>query len=719
MTEEPRSPSAKIVSRAFPQRGSDTTGEDVIDLSAVFGILWRGKLLILAFCVMAVIAGGFYAFMVATPLYRATAVVMLETRQEQIVDLQSVVGGLSGDTSEVNSEVEVLRARGLLGKVVDELDLVSDPEFNPTLQPPSPVERAKDGVKAALGLSKPPLPLPPEEATRRLRDSVISQLLRKISVRNIPQTLVFGVTAESESPEKAALIADTIVELYIVDQVSVKFEATEQATTWLSNRVAELQTELEKAEGAVKAFNAATDLVSPEALAGLERQMKEMRERIGSTREARDALKARYDRLTAAQSRPEQAALAEDIQLTRDLEGAAENPDRARAFDTRFGQILTRMEMDLVRADQQLAALEASKQDLTAQIEQQGQDLITLQQLSREAEATRLLYEYFLARLKETSAQQGIQQPDSRILSNAVVPLDASSPKKGLILMMSAFVGVVAGSAMLFLKEARSTGFRTARELEAHTGYTVMGQIPVIPAKARSKILSYLTDKPTSAAAEAVRNLRTSVLLSNVDNPPQVIVSTSSIPGEGKTTNALALAHNLLGLGKSVLLVEGDIRRRTLNRYFDRMPERGIVSVLAGEVAVEDAVYHAPGFGADVLAGERTKVNAADLFASQRFRDFIKTLRSQYDAIIIDTPPVLVVPDARIIAREADTVLFTVKWDGTSKAQVDEAMRMFHNTNQHVNGLILSQISPKGMKRYGYGERYGAYAGYGDTYYSS
>ena len=345
--------------------------------------------------------------------------------------------------------------------------------------------------------------------------------------------------------------------------------------------------------------------------------------------------------------------------------------------------------------------------------------MIALQQLQREAEATRLLYEYFLGRLKETSAQEGIQRADSRILSKAVVPETAATPRKLLILVVSMLLGAGLGSLFVLLREARSNTFRTARDLEIFTGETVLGQIPLIPASVRKKVVEYLADKPTSAAAEAIRNLRTSILLSDVDNPPKVIVSTSSLPGEGKTTNSLALAQNLIGMGNKVLLIEGDIRRRTFNEYFKNIPSKGMVSVLSGDTELDAAIFREPGFDCDLLVGEKTATNAADLFSSEKFRLMLQELRTRYDIIVIDTPPVLIVPDARIIAKQADAVLFTVKWDATTAPQVEEALRLFRDANQKVTGLVLSQISPKGMKRYGYGGEYGAYARYGAKYYDN
>ena len=694
--------------------------EQVVDIGAILGIIWRGKWLIGAVMTVFIAVAFYYAFIVATPMYRATAVVILETQQDSVVDLQSVVGGMSGDTSAVNSEVEVLKARSLMGKVVDRLDLMSDPEFNRELQEVSLKQKLKDGIKELVQWSNAPQQdLPADVVAQRQQDKTVSALLESVSIRNVPQSLVFQITVESQGRSKAALIADTIVEVYILNQLEVKFEATEQATSWLSERVATLKVELEGAEAKVSDFSGATSLISPESLGGLERQAKELRDRISAATEAVDLAQAKVVSLAGLQTRKQQADTTGDLQLERLLPRVDTDPAIATAFDTRFEQVKSRAALEASRAIQQLSVLRESAVTIEAQITDQSQDLITLQQLQREAEASRLLYEYFLGRLKETSAQEGIQQADSRILSKAVVPEAAASPRKPLILAASAILGMLLGATWVLVSEARSNTFRSAQDLEAFTGKTVLGQIPSIPAAGRKEIVKYLTEKPTSAAAEAVRNLRTSVLLSDVDNPPKVLVSTSSLPGEGKTTNSLALAQNLIGMGNKVLLIEGDIRRRTFTQYFDNIPKKGMVSVLTDDATLEDVIFREPGFECDLLVGEKTSINAADLFSSNKFREMLEELRTRYDVIIIDTPPVLIVPDARIIAKLADAVLFTVQWDSTTTAQVEESMRLFRDANQKVTGLILSQISAKGMKRYGYGGKYGAYAGYGAKYYNN
>jgi len=452
--------------------------------------------------------------------------------------------------------------------------------------------------------------------------------------------------------------------------------------------------------------------------------MKDLRDRIASRAQILQADEAALARLRAVTDadRATRAAAAQDEELTRlaGLIAAGEDGTaNGRAFDMRFAQLLMRSETEVERSRAQLSALEGSAKELEAETARQSDDLIALQQLTREAEASRLLYEYFLSRLKETAAQQGIQQADSRVLSRAVVPIEPSEPRKPLLLAISGMLGIMIGAVLVLLLEARHNTFRTARELESATGYTVMGQIPLLPTRRRRDALKYLSERPTSAAAEAVRNLRTSVLLSNVDEPPQVILTTSSLPSEGKTTLSLSLAQNLTGLGKKVLIIEGDIRRRVFGQYLNTQQTQGLLAVLSGDAKIEDVILKDDRIKADILIGEESKVNAADIFASDKFVAFMADLRKRYDIIIIDTPPVLVVPDARVIAQACDAILFAVKWDSTSKTQVEEALRMFESVGQQVTGLVLGQISAKGMRRYGHSGRYGAYSAYGSKYYTN
>lgn len=667
---------------------------DTLDLVQLGRTLWRGKLWIAVAVVLFVFAGWYYAWQIAVPRYTAAGAIVLEPQQSTVVDLESVASGLGSDQMSVNTEAEVLMSRRLMGLVVDKLGLMDDAEFNPFLGSETP---------------------PPVDAQR---DVTIRRVTGAFGVTNVRSSYVFRISAVTGTPRKSADLVNALADVYVADQLQVKFDATQAATEWLTERVGSLKLELEQSETAVQDFVADTDLVSTEALEALSRQIKDTRARLAGLTDTRTRTEAKQADLRTAIEAGDAEAMAEagdDFNLRQLVSSGAATRDLVARAEV----LLRRWENDLARTVSQADSLAASVAELEARYEEQSADLVRLEQLRREAEASRAIYEYFLTRLKETAVQEGIQKADARVLSYAAVPTAPSEPRKMQVLMLAVMLGLLVGAAAVLTREVLNTGFRTAEQLERETNHTVFGQIPRIQARKRRSVLEYLIAKPTSAAAEAVRNLRTSILLSNVDSQPKVLVSTSAMPGEGKTTVAVALAQNFAGLGQKVLLMEGDIRRRVFDAYFDLEKNDGLLSVLSGSKSFEAAVQHVDALGVDVLIGGKSTTNAADLFSSERFATLIKGLRKRYDVVIIDMPPVLLVPDTRIVAQISDAVLFSVKWDHTSRAQVAEAIRQFELGGTSITGLVLTQIDPKGMRRYGYGGRYGAYGAYQSKYYTS
>lgn len=688
-----------------PDGGS---GAEEIDAAAILSSLWRNKYSVAAVVMLCVAMAFAHVTFVAVPRFSATSVVVLESRETEVIGLESVLGGLGRDSSVVKTEVEVLRGRTLMGRVADELALAEDPEFNSALRPKGLVARAKEFVFGAK---------PAQADPRRRRDRVVSALLGSVTISNVPQSLVFQIAVESGSAEKSAKIADTIARLYIDDQVQVKFDATQRAAEWLSGQVADLKAELEDAEEAIRKFQSETSVIDATVLSALDRQLKDTRERRAATEERAANLAAQREALEQATTADAATAVFDEPQLN-DLafDAAQGGTEAALAYEARLDYLERRLDHDLRRLRGQAGSLAAAELTLAADIERQSQELIELDQMVREAEAGKLLYEHFQTRMKEAIAQQGIQQADSRVLSPAVRPSVPSAPRGSLILAMATVLGLVLGCALVLGREIFASGIRTANDLEALTGRAVLGQVPVAPERERSKVVSYLSQNPTSAMAEAVRNLRTSILLSDIDKAPRTIAVTSSVPGEGKTTLSLALAQNLSMMGKKVLLIEGDIRRRTFKRHLKLSGKRGLVAALSGAARIEDVAQPVPGLG-DVILGEKAPTNAADLFSSEAFSRLLAEARKSYDIILVDTPPVLVVPDARVIAPHVDATVFVVHWDRTSTVQVQEGLRMLDMPNIRVAGLVLSQIDPGRMRRYGYGDRYGAYAAYGSKYY--
>lgn len=652
------------------------TPDDEIDLVHLASILWGGKWIILLFALLFGTAAWLYVDRYVTPLYTATATVALEDRKESVVDLESVTTGISSTSASIATEIEVLRSRSLLDRLIDEMTLEADPRFNPNL--------SAEGPNVS-------------EATAR--DIIVDRLRSRISASNVRSSYAFQLTAVTADPQLSSDLVNTLADLYTEDQVRWKIEATERATRWLTDRVAQLQIELEAAESEFKRFSAETTLVSSDALEILNLRIKETRSRIEELSNQKARLE---DRRRALQERPPQAS-GDDAST----DGTGLRGTTPSALDTQIQGIENR-----------IAAYSRSLADQERQYNVQSDDLVKYQQLQRELEAARAIYTYFLTRLKETSVQQGIQQPDSRVLSYAPVPRFASSPNKKRTLALGIILGVVAGAGLVLLREMVTSNFRTPEDLERLSGRPVLGQIPLIPGKTREQTLAYLSKTPSSAAAEAIRNLRTSLLMSNVDEPPKVIMCTSALPAEGKSTLAVALGQNMTALGKKVLLIEGDARRQIFGEFGLKSASGGLSDVLVGGTPVEEVITPVPDLGFDLLSAGKLNVNAGDVYSSERFGDMMRVLRGRYDFILIDSPPVLLVSDARLLARHADTTLLVVKWNSTSHQQVREALRQFETAGQSVGGCALNQIDARKMRKYGYGKYYGAYGYHGSGYYS-
>ncbi|MCI2395674.1 polysaccharide biosynthesis tyrosine autokinase [Aliiroseovarius sediminis] len=673
-----------------------------LDLVQIGRALWRGRATIALFGLIGLLLGAVYGYGVAKPKYAAATLLVLQPPSDLVLDRTTSGRGLSADLSDMNTQLHIIRSRSLVAQLVAQLDLTDDPEFNPVL---------RSGFGWWSGPVDAPGPADPETAHRVLRN-----VQDAITARVQRNTRIFVVSVTSEDRQKAAIMANALADIYLQDQMNTKFSAAEQAAGWLSGRVGALQQDLAAREQAIAGLQARTQLTSAEGLALMGARLKEVRARLADVQDranlaAQDV--AEIARLRLAGDVAGIATMIGDQQLAR--LAAQSDPTQ---IDVHLDRVEAQYAATHQRLSSQQVALDQSVAELEDAVATQAADLTRLQQLEREAQATRVLYETLLLRLKEASALGGLQEANARVLSEASAGT-YQSPRKGLIMVSTMLIGAMIAALYVLSKQFLHAGFRTAEELEGATGKPVLGQIPVLPVTKRNELVPFLVDHPTAAAVEAIRNLRTSLLMANVDQPPQVILTASAMPGEGKTTQAVALAQNLAGLGKQVLLVEGDIRRRTLAQYVRVSSEGGLVSVLAGQKTLADAVQHVSALGVDVLLGEGTQSSAADVFASRRFEQMMQSARASYDMIVIDSPPVLVVPDARVIARHVDAVLFVVAWNKTTRRQVAAGLRQFDLANCPVSGTVLSQVKPDQMARYGYADTYADNGAQGGGYYGA
>lgn len=761
----------QFVGRPQPEEKPAAEQDDLptIDLRALLLKLWRGKW-ILAACILIAGLAGYFTVSQMTPSYRATAKVMFDLTRSNVVDVQQVVVSAAVSENTLQNQIEVLRSTSLIERVVRIEGLDQDPEFNPLLRPR--VETWRSRLRALLTvpgpvkellrdvgiLAPPPPPAPvvepdPEEMAAFERRLVIANVLGRLQLRPVPGSKVIDISVVSGNPQTAARVANTIASEYIVDQLEAKLEATRAATEWLSDRVEELRLRVQAAEEAVELKRAEQSFEAGQSLEITQQQLQALNGTLSVARNATSTARATYERLEAA------------VREGRDYGAIAEfrASDLIRAFRAREADLLSQRASlvstvpaghpAIQRADDQLAEVranieaeaarvveasraewvsrEAQQRSLEEEVRaletkalEQSREQVEIRQLEREAQASRVLYENFLARLNETTQQEELQTADARILSPAETPLGPQAQSRQRVLLGALAAGALAGLGLIFLIDKLNNTFRAPAQVEAMTGETVLGMIPSAGRRMhRRDVVMYFHDKPKSALAESIRNLRTSILFSNVDQPPKVVMFTSSVPREGKSTTSMLVALTSRQMGKSAVIVDCDLRLPSLARLLnadDRKP--GLLSVIDGSVPIEEAIHRDPETGLHVLMTKssepRSNLSAADILSSNRFRDLIATLKESYDLVILDTPPALVVADARILSALADAVVYTIRWDHTPRGAVLEGLKDLRSVRAPIAGVVLSMVNEARAAKYAY-DGYAYYRGRYKDYYIS
>ncbi len=695
---------------------------DEIDFALIARTIWGGKLLILICGIIGLLGGGYYAYRVAEPIYAATTVVEFSPKENNLLDLNSIVSGTISDLSTVNTTLEFLQSRSLAEEVVTQLNLLEDPEFNAAIRPA--VRSLRGIVKGALvqaGVFQQAEPLSPEEQINRIFRNTTAALRNAYAVSHIRETHLLTITARASGGSKAADLANTLADVFLEAERQKIFESTQAAINWLSAELLKIETQLKQLEDELAAQKLSSGVATQESLEGLAVQLTDMRLRETRRQAELDTAQLTLtDMVQAVESRDKTAILtAFNDPLLRRLSSTVGPTVTARdaAFLERAETVLQTQRQAITRSQQDLGLITDAAERLRISLEEQNRDLQKLVQLEQEVTVTRDLYGTFLTGLQEATVQIGLVRNDKRIMTKALSPVRPESPRRLRLTAGFAVLGGLAATLFLLLRLVMNTGaLRSSEQLESISGLTVLGEVLAAPVRKRTGVPRYYLDNPTSAAAETLRNLRTSLLMSMPKDAQKTITITSSVPGEGKTTLSLLLASNLANLGRRVLLVEADIRRRTMPEYFE-MGEHphSMAGVMEGSVSLQDAVFHDQALGIDLLTGDEFEENPADLFSSERFRNLIPLLAQHYDHVILDTPPVLVVPDARIIAQQTDGLIFVVRWDSTQVTQVKEGLKQFRDLGIQPNGLVLSNVIPRKMRRYGYS----GYGKYGSRYYNT
>ena len=640
-----------------------------------------------------------------------------------IADIESVVSGITGDTREVRSQLQILRSRLLLGRVVDALDLTKVPEFNTRLKPrdtgPNYFSISYWLIQAGI-LRAPKTPTASEISEVEIRDRAIDALTARTTVIPVHFSFVFSVSVQTEQPQMSADIANVIAEQYILNQIEVKYNATEQAAGWLSNRVLELKEALEQSEEAVALHRAENELTSNEVVDALAQRLISLRATLAEVAQSRIDAADRLAKLSKLAEAGEYMKIAdltgsirlENLSKTIQQNGGPEAEQNKAAvirFDSELQAVLNRLKREVSSSEQNISKLQASVIELESRQSKQSTNMVVLRQLEREAQAASLIYETFLNRLKETTVQQGVHKADAIIISQARIPKSRSFPRYRIILSAALFIGLFVAGAIVVLLETLDQTFSTPEDLERFTGLPLLGLIPNAPVTARSNILKYAISRPTSPFVEAIRNLRTSVQLSGVDGDVQVVALASSTEGEGKTSICLSLGHSsATQANRKVLVLDCDLRRRRMTAALGGRGMPGIIAYFSGTKTMDEIIHRVDTAEFDVIFADKSPKITADIFASQKFADLIAECRKRYDFIIIDTPPVLALTDVRVISGHTDMLLFTVGYKRTKKRLVRAGLAALAMTKPKRIAAVFNRMNIG--KSIGY---------YGSYYYNS
>ena len=710
---------------------SDNDLGSQIDLKSLIALVYRRFWLITSgFLVTFLLIA--YITITATPIYKASTTVQLDTKQENVIDLGSVLGGISESTAVIDTEVLVISSKSLLTKVAQKTRLIEDPEFNWTLweEKPGMLDGVIKPIKKSLGMNTekvdPCRGLSEEECQASILEDVVNTLTDKVKVERVGTTYLITITVTSTSPETAARLANAIAEQYQVQQLETKLDATRRATQWLGERVSALRDEVSEKENRVAVFRAENNLdtamgnsLTEQQISYLTSQKTQLEVELNRARANYESMQrqiesgAGVDGLAQVLDSPLISRLKEQLSTLRgrvaDLEtrlgpqhpeliGARnEVADVERQIKAEISRIAANLESDLKIKQDQVNSIQGKINQSNAQLRGNSIAMVRLRELERDAETSRVLYEEFIARSKQTKEQDDLVQADAVILSSASVPGSPAAPKKVLNLLIGAILGSIIGGALAIFVEMFDSKISSTEDLERKLGVPSIGSVPLIKGQTlfgmgQTSPADFLVENPLSAYAESVRYLRAAIAFSDLDSETKTVAITSSLPDEGKTSLSLSLGRMSAMSGSRTIVIDGDFRRRQLTEMAGLEPEIGFIEHLFGAGQLSDAIVKDRKSMLDILPLSLTGHTPHDVFGTRAFDDLLSRLRSMYDLILIDTGPLLLMAEARVVAGKVDKAILVVRWRHSTRAAVKQSLNLLNSFKADILGVTLNMV---------------------------
>jgi succinoglycan biosynthesis transport protein ExoP len=649
--------------------------------------------------------------------YYSEALLVIHPLSNNLAQPEDARSTLPPDTSAIDTEVEVLRSPAVAEAVVKKLALYRDPDFG-----------GSPGAKAT-----------PENLRNATTIVENSSAIRRVGLTYAVQV---GFTARSAG--KATQIANALIDAYLNRKLNEKLTAISNANRDLGATLSSLRMQALNAEAKVEDYKARNNLLSVDGASLTEGELSALNQRIADAQADAAEKRARVSAAlaqahrggggadvgatlasgTVAGLRQKEADVSAQLsQLETQFQpeypavqkARAELADIRRQLGAETSRILSSLRADAAVASQRESSLVASREMAKQRLAANNKSKVGLLTLQQTADASKKIYETYLSRASEVTAQRNLQQPDASIDSRAMVQPGSPFSSLRVIGAIAAILALIGGLASILISELWDRRLRSWTDVERNTGLPLAGVMPHVPALDHSIApAEHISARPLTAFAESLRNLRAFLTLSGPMGA-KVTAVTSAVPGEGKTLTSVCLARTLATNGAKVVLLDCDLRRASASKFFGQA-SGGIAEVIGQTLAIEDALVYDEKSGIWLLTGSLSRNVPGDLFNSRRIDELLASLRTKFDHIVIDTSPLLGFADARIMAAKADRVLYVVQWNKTPASMVNAAVAILQQSNVKIAAAVLNKVDVKQQARYGFADGSDYYHYYGLAY---
>ena len=726
----------------LPQQYSEE--KDTIEFLKLWRVIWRARWNIL-WLVLIACALAMATVSIIPPQYIGSTTLLIKEKTPPLLAFQQVTdSGSSVDY--LQTQLALLQSRALAERAVKKLNLTTHPVTDPRQQPQPWFTPRQWLANLDLGQWLPGfgfLTLTPVAPTEEeIFNDVTQNLMRHTSVKFVGKSQLIEIEVELPDPALAAAAANALAQGFIDSQLDNSLKSSQTLTNWMNSRLIELRNNLRGAENKLQAYREKEGLVDVGGVGGVatitanelemtgNRMIDARRNRAEAESQFRQVQSLSNGNLSRLSSVPAvlsnplvqkfQAQQAKAQAKVEELSGryGAKHPTLVAAqaelriatdsLRLQVQQVVAGIEREYQLAQANESSLRKSFNSNKAQIQDISRKEFQLREFQREVDSSRALYETFLTRLKETSATSDIDSTKARIVDPAIVPLEASKPRKTLIVAIVALVAALIGIALAFLFETLSSTFKTDETIESTLNVPLLSVVPLVEKKSRRQLARLFDDNAHPRFCETIRNLRTWLMLHGGDMPTPVVLVASAVASEGKSTIANNLACSLAPLER-VLLIDADLRKPTLSLNFDFPPDSpGLANVLAGTARLQDCILSVGDL--DMLPAGKLSPTPLDLLSSPRLAPMLEALKSRYQRIIIDSPPAQMVSDALLLAKHSDAVIYVIKAESTPISQVQKCLALLQQSHAPVFGVVLTQVDLSKARKHGYS--------HSDTFYN-